>query len=164
MPESGRPTLETVSQLEPLRRAIGRLRQSGAIGLVPTMGALHEGHLSLVRASLQRCAATVVSIFVNPTQFSPEEDLDSYPRPLEQDMALLAEAGVVGRSDVAGGAAVWAGKVTVPCRGAEEPAVRPAAPAPGSTPIQAERNATVRSPRRIPVALGRAIRRGSFMA
>jgi pantoate--beta-alanine ligase len=58
------------------------------------MGALHDGHLSLVRASKAACDATVVSIFVNPTQFAPTEDLDKYPRPFEQDCALLAAEGV----------------------------------------------------------------------
>jgi pantoate--beta-alanine ligase len=70
-------------------------RESGqTLGLVPTMGALHEGHLSLVRASRQRCDQTVASIFVNPLQFGPTEDLAKYPRTLEQDRALLEGEGV----------------------------------------------------------------------
>ncbi|MFG0261926.1 MAG: pantoate--beta-alanine ligase [Novipirellula sp. JB048] len=65
-----------------------------AIGWVPTMGALHEGHLSLVRRSVRRCQATAASIFVNPTQFAPDEDLARYPRTLESDLEMLAGCGV----------------------------------------------------------------------
>ena len=64
------------------------------LGLVPTMGALHEGHLSLVRESKSRCDVTAVSIFVNPLQFGPTEDFAKYPRTLERDFALLQELGV----------------------------------------------------------------------
>jgi len=64
------------------------------LGFVPTMGALHEGHLSLVRASKSRCDVTAVSIFVNPLQFGPSEDLARYPRTLDRDASLLQELGV----------------------------------------------------------------------
>jgi pantoate--beta-alanine ligase len=64
------------------------------LGLVPTMGALHEGHLSLVRAAKAQCAAVAVSIFVNPTQFGPTEDLSKYPRPFDRDCQLLEKEGI----------------------------------------------------------------------
>ena len=64
------------------------------LGLVPTMGALHEGHLSLVRRARAACATVAMSIFVNPTQFGPAEDLSRYPRPLARDLELAAAAGV----------------------------------------------------------------------
>jgi pantoate--beta-alanine ligase len=69
-------------------------RSGKTLGLVPTMGALHEGHVSLARASKSRCQVTAVSIFVNPLQFGPSEDLAKYPRPLGRDAAMLEELGV----------------------------------------------------------------------
>lgn len=90
--------METVTDLNVLRSAVDELRKGGAgtatIALVPTMGALHDGHRQLVREATKRADAVVASIFVNPTQFGPGEDLDAYPRQLADDAAMLENEGV----------------------------------------------------------------------
>ncbi len=86
--------MQTVTSLDPLRRAIDALRKDGPIALVPTMGALHDGHLALVREARVRARHVVVSIFVNPRQFGAGEDLASYPRQLQRDSELLDQEGV----------------------------------------------------------------------
>ncbi len=81
--------VETVNDLKKWRHA-----KSGRVGFVPTMGALHEGHMSLVRRARQECDSVIVSIFVNPLQFGPLEDLNKYPRPLEKDLELCRSESV----------------------------------------------------------------------
>lgn len=87
--------MQIIHTIAELREALGALRKIGkTIGLVPTMGYLHKGHLELVRRSSEENDVTVVSIFVNPLQFGASEDLDKYPRDLERDANLLRDANV----------------------------------------------------------------------
>ena len=86
--------MQLIHELDPLRSAVDTLRADGSLALVPTMGALHDGHLTLVREAKRLAAHVAVSIFVNPLQFGANEDLDAYPRQLERDCALLAGEGV----------------------------------------------------------------------
>ncbi len=89
--------LLVVRTVADLRRAVAGFRKAGrTIGLVPTMGALHEGHVSLVKGALERGDVPVTSIFVNPTQFGPKEDFSAYPRDEEGDFTKLREAGGAG--------------------------------------------------------------------
>lgn len=87
--------MEVTSDINEVRRLVRAARQRGCqIGCVPTMGALHSGHISLVHECRKRVEYSVVTIFVNPTQFAPHEDLSRYPRPIEADLAACKAAGV----------------------------------------------------------------------
>lgn len=89
--------MQAITTTKELRQYIANFKAknpSKTIGLVPTMGALHNGHLSLIAQSVEQCDCTIVSIFVNPTQFAPNEDFDKYPRNKEADLKICKRAGV----------------------------------------------------------------------
>ncbi|MDP6554178.1 MAG: pantoate--beta-alanine ligase [Pirellulaceae bacterium] len=93
--DASHPIPRLIRTVDELRAVVASERQLGnRIGLVPTMGALHEGHLSLAKISNQECDTTIVTIFINPQQFAPHEDLDKYPRTIERDLDLLAKLHV----------------------------------------------------------------------
>ena len=86
--------MQVVSTVQTVRDAVSEWKNQGLrVGLVPTMGYLHEGHASLIRCATEECDRVVVSIFVNPTQFGPEEDLEAYPRDMARDTALCGSMG-----------------------------------------------------------------------
>ena len=87
--------MEIAKTIESVRQLVKAARGKGKnIGLVPTMGALHIGHISLIEAAVKQCDFVVVSIFVNPTQFGPGEDFEKYPRPFDADLKICRKAGV----------------------------------------------------------------------
>lgn len=92
---SSPPNMLLIETVADVRRAVADARRQGkSIGVVPTMGALHAGHVSLMDAARERCGFVVTTIFVNPTQFGPNEDFQKYPRPRDADLATCRQAGV----------------------------------------------------------------------
>ena len=125
--------MEVVHTIPELRAAVARARQAGkSVGFVPTMGCLHEGHLSLIRRAKQESGYVVVSIFVNPTQFAAGEDFERYPRTLASDVQLATEAGAdIVETNTFGGTSVALGEYDVShlvpevCGAAARPRRRP---------------------------------------
>lgn len=130
MPAAPTRSLQVITGVVSMRTAVRTLQQGGeTVGFVPTMGALHEGHLSLIDAAAAECDRVAASIFVNPTQFGPNEDFTKYPRPLERDLELLRERGcdLVFAPEAAEmyptgyGTSIDVGPVAVPWEGAARP-------------------------------------------
>jgi pantoate--beta-alanine ligase len=130
MPAASARSLQVITGVEAMRSAVRELQRGRqTVGFVPTMGALHEGHLSLVDAAAAECHRVVASIFVNPTQFGPNEDFTKYPRPLERDLELLRERGcdlafvpeAAEMYPTGYGTSVDVGPVAVPWEGAARP-------------------------------------------
>lgn len=130
MPAAPTRSLQVITGVASMRTAVRALQQNGeTVGFVPTMGALHEGHLSLVDAAAAECDRVVASIFVNPTQFGPNEDFTKYPRLLECDLDLLRGRGCdlafvpeAAEMYPAGyGTSIDVGPVAVPWEGAARP-------------------------------------------
>jgi len=130
MPATPTRSLQVITGVDAMRTAVREIQRGGeTVGLAPTMGALHEGHLSLVDAAAAECDRVVASIFVNPTQFGPSEDFSKYPRPLERDLELLRERGcdLVFVPEAAEmypqgyGTSIDVGPVAVPWEGAARP-------------------------------------------
>ncbi|HEX3599192.1 MAG TPA: pantoate--beta-alanine ligase, partial [Lacipirellulaceae bacterium] len=92
--DRGQLGVQLLTDGEALRQTVINAKRAGkSVGLIPTMGALHEGHLSLLETARTECDLTVVSVYVNPTQFAPQEDFRSYPRDLDHDLELLGRGG-----------------------------------------------------------------------
>jgi pantoate--beta-alanine ligase len=130
MPAAVPRSLQVINGVEAMRTAVREVQRSGeTVGFVPTMGALHEGHLSLIDAAAAECDRVAASIFVNPTQFGPSEDFTKYPRPLERDLDLLRERGcefvfvpeAAEMYPTGYGTSIDVGAVAVPWEGAARP-------------------------------------------